>query len=66
MAEPARSRRADAGLQLALLEPETASWRLDDQTREVGRRGVAEARAALSRSAGGRHAGEHRHRAEAA
>jgi hypothetical protein len=37
--------------QLALLEPEP-DWRLDEQTREVGRAGVAQARAALRAAAG--------------
>lgn len=36
--------------QLVLLENETPSWKLDRRTREVGRRGVAEARAALRRA----------------
>jgi hypothetical protein len=34
--------------QLALVETEVSSWRLDERTKEVGRRGVAQARAALS------------------
>jgi hypothetical protein len=37
--------------QLVLLEntaEPTADWRLDDTTKEVGRRGLAEARAALA------------------
>ncbi len=59
-------RGTEAGTQLALLESEATSWRLDDQTREVGRRGVAEARAALRLGRRG-HDGEHRpQRAEAA
>ena len=33
--------------QLTLLEP-TIDWRLDEETREVGRRGIAAARAALA------------------
>lgn len=33
--------------QLILLNSETADWRLDDDTKERGRRGVAMARAAL-------------------
>jgi hypothetical protein len=33
--------------QLTLIDT-TTPWRLDDQTREVGRRGLAEARAALA------------------
>ena len=35
--------------QLVLLEPEDP-WRLDEQTREIGRRGVAEAREALRKA----------------
>jgi hypothetical protein len=44
--------------QLQLLE-DRQEWRLDDQTRERGRQGVAEARAVLAqlrRSADARHA----------
>lgn len=37
--------------QLPLLETGTADWRLDDRTREVGRRGLAEARMALRAAA---------------
>lgn len=33
--------------QLILLDDDRADWRLDEATRERGRRGVAEARAAL-------------------
>ena len=33
--------------QLTLIPPTTA-WRLDDETRETGRRGIASARAALA------------------
>jgi hypothetical protein len=47
--------------QLSLIES-PPEWRLDDRTREVGRRGVAEARAALRRAlaspADSHHAGE--------
>jgi hypothetical protein len=35
------------GRQLVLLDPKTIDWRLDERTREVGRRGIAEARRAL-------------------
>ncbi len=35
--------------QLILLRPAEQPWRLDDHTREIGRRGVEEARAALRR-----------------
>lgn len=33
--------------QLTLIDT-TTPWRLDDETREIGRRGLAEARAALA------------------
>jgi hypothetical protein len=33
--------------QLILLDDKNADWRLDDETRQRGRQGVAEARAAL-------------------
>jgi hypothetical protein len=36
--------------QLRLIDPEDGSWRLDEETRAVGRRGVAAARAALQHS----------------
>ncbi|MBI2710632.1 MAG: hypothetical protein HYX34_13220 [Actinobacteria bacterium] len=48
--------------QLTLLET-TPDWRIDERTRELGRRGVARARAALADAAGGptdRPAGERR------
>jgi hypothetical protein len=38
--------------QLLLLDTPTPSWKLDRQTREIGRRGVAEAREALRRATG--------------
>jgi hypothetical protein len=44
---------ASGGTQLALLEADEAPWRLDPHTREVGRRGVAEARQALRCARGG-------------
>ncbi|QYG92047.1 hypothetical protein HC251_06075 [Iamia sp. SCSIO 61187] len=34
--------------QLDLLPPVDPDWRIDDETREVGRRGLAKARAALA------------------
>jgi hypothetical protein len=34
--------------QLVLIESKAADWRLDDRTKEVGRRGLAAARAALA------------------
>jgi hypothetical protein len=37
--------------QLTLIEPGSATWRLDDGTRETGRKGVAEARRALALAA---------------
>ena len=36
--------------QLALLEDQPREWRLDERTRQVGRQGLAAARAALVRS----------------
>jgi hypothetical protein len=33
--------------QLVLIESPAAEWRLDDSTRAIGRRGLAEARSAL-------------------
>jgi len=38
--------------QLLLIDTDSPSWKLDRQTREIGRRGVAEAREALRRAAG--------------
>ena len=38
-------------LQLVLIEERGADYRLDDRTREIGRRGIAAAREALRRSA---------------
>jgi hypothetical protein len=49
--QPRSKDRAGEG-QLALLEDPEAVWRLDDHTREVGRQGVAAARAALRRALG--------------
>jgi hypothetical protein len=37
--------------QLALISPTEIDWRLDERTKELGRRGIAEARAALRRAA---------------
>ncbi len=34
--------------QLDLLPPVDPDWRIDDETREIGRRGLAKARAALA------------------
>jgi hypothetical protein len=36
--------------QLALIDDRNADWRLDDRTREAGRKGLAEARAALAKA----------------
>ena len=36
--------------QLHLLEPPEPDWHLDETTKEIGRRGVAEAREALQRA----------------
>lgn len=33
------------------LDDDTAPWQLDDETRRIGRQGVADARAALARAA---------------
>lgn len=41
------------GTQLLLLDTNASSWKLDRKTREIGRRGVAEAREALRRAASG-------------
>ena len=43
----------DMATQLVLLDATSPSWKLDRETREIGRRGVAEARAALRRATGG-------------
>jgi hypothetical protein len=37
--------------QLALLEVNRKAWKLDERTREVGKQGVEQARAALRRAA---------------
>ncbi len=34
--------------QLALIESSDADWRIDERTREIGRAGIAQARAALA------------------
>ncbi|MEA2932086.1 MAG: hypothetical protein QOI56_871 [Actinomycetota bacterium] len=41
--------------QLHLLRSDDRPWRLDDHTREVGRRGIEEARAALHAAKGDKH-----------
>jgi hypothetical protein len=38
--------------QLVLLDSRPRAWKLDRQTREIGRRGLAEAREALRRATG--------------
>jgi hypothetical protein len=37
--------------QLALIDTAHADWRLDDRTKEIGRRGLVSARAALEQAA---------------
>jgi hypothetical protein len=37
--------------QLALIDSTQADWRLDDRTKEIGRQGLASARAALEEAA---------------
>jgi hypothetical protein len=39
------------GIQLVLIEDSEPEWRLDDHTVEIGRRGVAAARAAVAAAA---------------
>ncbi|HWH35813.1 MAG TPA: hypothetical protein VNT56_10910 [Acidimicrobiales bacterium] len=66
---PAPRRPEPGEGQLPLLEVAEPIWRLDRRTREIGRRGIALARAALERAEGPaqRVAGEHtRHRPRAA
>ena len=41
--------------QLLLLRSDDRPWSLDEHTREVGRRGIAEARAALRAAKGDQH-----------
>lgn len=52
--------------QLTLIDPQR-TWRLDERTRQIGRRGVAEARAALAAhrpaETGGRTTGDRSHAA---
>ncbi len=52
--------------QLALIEEPGSDYRLDDNTREVGRRGVAAAREALRKAAHARDEGSHPSRRSAA
>jgi hypothetical protein len=42
----------DMATQLLLIDTSSTSWKLDRQTREIGRRGVAEAREVLRRATG--------------
>jgi hypothetical protein len=37
--------------QLTLINPNEADWHLDERTKEVGRQGISDARAALRRAA---------------
>jgi len=39
--------------QLVLIDSASPDWKLDRETREIGRRGLAEARAALRRASSG-------------
>jgi hypothetical protein len=52
--------------QLVLIDSPTAEWRLDDSTRAIGRRGLAEARSALRAAKARAVAREHDHHADAA
>lgn len=47
--------------QLVLIEERGADYRLDERTREIGRRGIEAARAALRPSGGGGTTGHARH-----
>jgi len=49
--------------QLVLLEATSPNWKLDRETREIGRRGVAEAREALRRAGGSTRRSPVRHQA---
>ena len=51
------------GTQLPLLDSTSPNWKLDRRTREIGRRGVAEARAALRRATTGGPGGDGRSKA---
>ena len=42
--------------QLALITEEHSEWRLDDHTRELGRKGIAEARRAVQAALAAEHA----------
>ena len=43
---------SDMERQLTLLEVPERSWKLDERTREIGRKGLAEARKALAEATG--------------
>jgi hypothetical protein len=45
--------------QLVLIETEPSDWRLDEHTREVGRKGIESARAALAAAHRARHDARH-------
>lgn len=49
--------------QLDLLPPVDPDWRIDDETREIGRRGLAKARAALDAAQARADANAHPHAA---
>jgi hypothetical protein len=52
--------------QLVLIDNPAAGWRLDDSTRAIGRRGIAEARSALRAAQARAVAREHAPHADAA
>jgi hypothetical protein len=51
--------------QLDLLPPVDPDWRIDDATREAGRRGIAKARAALAEARARSERDHHHHRTAA-
>jgi len=51
--------------QLDLLPPVDPDWRIDDATREAGRRGIAKARAALAEARARADREHHHHRTAA-
>lgn len=58
--------RRHTGTQMTMLEAPLSAWRLDEETREVGRRGLAEARAVLRSAGGPERAAAPQHSVEAA
>jgi len=53
-------------LQLVLIEERGADYRLDDRTREIGRRGIAAAREALRKAVSAEHPSQQHGRKTAA